>query len=72
MMEQENNATFIKLTGVSWVTGDGEFGYGDVIVYDQILKHIGDLHESHRFEYALESVINGEQSAIDEWGGEIG
>lgn len=71
-MHQENNATFIKLTDVSWVTADGEYGFGDVLVYDQVLKHIGDLHESHRFEYALESVINGELAAYNEWETEIG
>jgi len=72
LMQQENNASYIKLTGVSWVTGDGEFGYGDVIVYDQVLKHINDLHESCRFEYAFTAITKGEASAYAEWESEIG
>lgn len=70
-MHQENNATFIKLEGVSWVTADGEYGYGDVIVYDQLLKHVGDVADSQRYDYVLEAITNGELAAIQEWGDDI-
>jgi hypothetical protein len=66
-VHQENNATFIRLNDVAWVTADGEYGFGEILVFDAPLKHLGDLHESHRLDYALEAVTNGEAAAIQEW-----